>query len=50
MALDQQIQEIIDEALGKSTPCKHPWRHTVYGADDPRDNGTTCVMCGKRLK
>ena len=28
------------------TPCSHPFRHTVYGASDPKRNGTTCVACG----
>lgn len=43
------VQRYIDEFLGKPMPCQHPWRHTVYGADDPQRNGTVCVCCGERL-
>ena len=30
-------------------PCSHSWRHTVYGASDPKRNGTTCVLCGEKI-
>lgn len=43
------IAAINEQALGRPTPCPHPWRHTVYGADDPTCNGTFCVACGKQL-
>lgn len=32
-----------------SRGCSHWARHTVYGADDPARNGTTCSICGEKL-
>lgn len=41
---------MIDRWLGiEPTPCSHPFRHTVYGARDPKRNGTTCYCCGEKL-
>jgi hypothetical protein len=49
MEIDEVVQTYIDKILGKPTPCSHPGRHTVYGAKDPKRNGTRCVVCGEKL-
>lgn len=32
------------------SPCTHWWRHTVYAAAKPENNGTWCVLCRERVK
>lgn len=50
---EDEYNEIVDKVIaarqGKRLGCTHPFRHTVYGAEDPADNGTTCVACGVKL-
>lgn len=45
----KEVQHYIDQILGKSTNCTHPFRHTRYGSEDPKDNNTTCIVCRAKL-
>ena len=43
------LAHAIAQITGRPTPCSHWWVHTVYGAENPADNGRRCVLCGEKL-
>lgn len=47
--MTDRTEKLIAYYTGKQGPCTHPFRHTVYGSDDPDGNGTWCAICGERL-
>lgn len=46
----QIIDRVIDHINGTERECSHWARHTVYGSDDPKRNGTWCQVCGEKLR
>lgn len=46
---ESRLDEIVQRTYPSGDGCHHPFRHTVYGAEDPADNGTSCAICGEKL-